>query len=270
LIGPEEFQGVQQGFVSDLISRPTGAEGLRTLRTFQAVDPEGLNILVPKKDQQALLTYLTKRAQFESSPIYKSLQQQLSEGEKIFTLVKGTAGNVAESVRLAGGSNSQFAQAARAAIYKDILDYSQTRTTLGVKVIDANKAVKRISYWKQTGKLDSFMRPEDWNRITNYEKYAAIISEVGDVGGAFVGGNIRSVGAQAPITIWGDAKKVSQKLFRPLLANEYMAYILTMPAKEPSTIPYHPMYGIMRQQIVAMTTAERQLRRHTKGELIED
>ena len=143
----------------------------------------------------------------------------------------GTAGDVADAVRLGGSIDSPFAMRARAGVYKSILDESKTRTGQGVEVIDSKKLIASIEQWEKSGKLDALFSELDWQKIRLFQKYAAPLSETADIGGGMMAGALRQEAIGAPTaTLMGRVEQVGKKLVRPLVSNDVTAWILSRPA----------------------------------------
>lgn len=233
LVPEEQFKQFRAAFMVDVMSAPTARQGLTRLENFKSFDKEGLRILASPTEQAQLESYLLRKAQFEASPSQKILDQQMTQAEQIVAAAnKGTAGELADAVRLAGGIESDYAVAVRAGVYKDILDKSTRVTDQGVTVVDAKSLRDAILGWQKSGKLEQAFRPLDWRKIELYQKYAAPISAAEDIGGGMMAGGLRQQAIHAPseITLYGDIKKPFKNVARSLFSNKMSAILLSRDA----------------------------------------
>ena len=220
-------------FSTDVMNAKTAKSGLSRLDNFASTDEKGLRLLMTPTEEKATRRYLTRRAQFEQSPLAKVLDNNMRESERAVELIKnGTAADADDLVRLAGGKSSATAAALKAGVYKDILDGSIGVTSGGREIIDSTKLVTHIAKWKETGKLDSIFTDADWTRINNIQKYAAPMGETADIGGGMMAGSLRQKAIEAPgrATVYGDVKGLVKGLFLPLFSNRTAAYLLSRPA----------------------------------------
>ncbi len=232
LVPRPQWEQFRTGFIVDLMNTPTAQSAITRLRNFRAIDPDGLGVLLNPTEEQAIMKYLTQKAQFEASPARALLERKMTDAEKFVAMAeKGTVGEVADAVTKAGGINSDFAMAARAGIYKSIMDEASTINKQGVQVIDAQKLLSSIEKWQKSGKLDALFRPEDWTRLQMFQAYSAPVSETADIGGAMMAGALRQKIVDAPVaTLFGRLEQLGGKVIKPLYQNAVTAYILSRPA----------------------------------------
>lgn len=217
----------------DIMREETADAGVRRLDRFVAEDPAGLRLLMSKAEERQLRFYLAAKKRIESSPIAEALEQNLELWERGVRLARrGSAKDVADAVRFAGGPDSAMASSMKAGIYKDILDKSTVTSRTGERVLDARKLVSAIEDWQQAGKLDTLFKAADWERIRDVQRYAAVLTEAADVGGGMMGGAIRAQAAKAPTEVFraGGPARIFLNLVRPIWANNVTASILSRPA----------------------------------------
>jgi hypothetical protein len=234
LVPRPAWNDFKEAFMMDIMNAPTARQGLSRLNNWQHLDPDSLRILVTEEEEKLLENFLKTRQKFDTGPTRKIMEQNLTEGEQFVALAKqGTAGDVRDAIRLSGGKNSDYALAAKAGVYKDILDNSTSMTQLGQEVIDITKLLGNISKWKKTNKLDELFTPADWQKLKLYERYTAAIQATADIGGGMMAGSLRQKIAQAPAEAVekGGLGRIAGKIVRPLIANEVTAWLLTRAAK---------------------------------------
>jgi hypothetical protein len=259
IIPEEQWGEFTQGFAAELAETPSPTTALNRLSTFMSLDPKGLGLLMDAPTQRDMLMFLTKKAQFEASPARKILGKQMTQAERFVAFAKeGTAGEIKDSVELAGGYSSEYARMARAGVFKDILDRASFHNEAGVEVVNPAEIARAIADWRKTGKLEAFMTDVDLAKLANVSAYSSIISSGGDIGGAMMGGQVRQSVADIPADImqgnFGKIKGVMRKVF----GNELVATILTQPARlgravgdrlGPGDIPYRSlMAGLAHTQ----------------------
>ncbi len=222
----------REGFMADVAASPTATAGITRLRNFRATDRDGLRILLNHSEEKELMRFLTRRAQFESSPAYKMMGKQLEEGEAWIAFAKeGTAGQLADAVRLSGGLTSNYAIAARAGVYKDIMNKATVVTETGIEAISIQKLSVNIQEWIATGKLKHIMNEADLIRLADVRGYAAMLSDTIDAGGAMMAGQMRS---QTMLLIRDIAKgkiQSAETLAQKILSINATAWILARRAK---------------------------------------
>jgi hypothetical protein len=236
LVPKERWDEFRAAFSVDVMSSPTATQGLNRLRSFEAFDEPGLRTMMSKFEQDAAETYLRRRAVFESSPVRKIIEKEMTEGERFVAMAKqGTAGEVADAVAKGGEA---YAIRARAGVYQDILTSATKTTEQGVTVLDANALIGAVERWKATGKLNSLFGEGDWRRIELLQKYAAPIAETADIGGGMMAGGLRQKALAAlPDVVAGQAGKVAGRLLRPLLSNDIAAMVLSRRASYGRLLP---------------------------------
>ena len=265
LIPRPAFEQFRAGFMTDIANAPTAQQGLNRLRNFRATDKNGLRVLVSQPEEDALTNFLVKKAQFEGSPARNILERQLTEGEQMVAMAKqGSAGDVADAVRLSGGKDSDFAKWARAGVYKSILDDATKVTAQGVEVLDAGKVISGIQAWKKSGKLDSLFAASDWRRIEQFQKYSAPVAEGADIGGGMMAGGLRQQVISAPVqTLYGDVKKIVLGPVHKLYSNHVAATLLSRDASYYQLAQAGPSAGLsilpLREGAVAYTLMQREL-----------
>lgn len=258
----EEFR---RSFTLDLANMPTAARAINRLNTFSQVDPTGFRMLLSQTEERGLRTYLTRRAQFEASPARKILNRTLSEGEQFVQMAKeGTAGEIADAIRISGGPKGSYGMAAKAGVFKDILDHATVINKSGIEVISPSKLQESIQDWLKSGKLGSIMTPDDVRRLSDIGTYTSIMSEVGDIGGGMMRGTITQQFLEAPSLLAqghvGKAVTAARKWF----ANDIAAWILAHRSylgrvREDGGLP-------LRETAVALTIAEHQLEQHESAQ----
>jgi hypothetical protein len=272
LIPRAQWDDFRQTFQADIMRAPNPAQGLRDLARFEATDPQGLRMILTVPEENALKSYLSAKTRFEASPAARILEKNLTDGERMVQMVRGgTAQDVADTVRMAGGRNSPTAQSMKAGVYKDILDNSMDVSTAGVDVLDANKLIKNIQQWRASGKLDHLMSPDDWRALESIQSYAAPLAETADIGGGMMGGALRQQAVHAPTeTVMGEGKKVVKRLLRPLYSNAVTARILTIPAAKGRLVRGGQRRVIPAQEAAtALTIMEYELRRTADRSLLD-
>lgn len=239
IVPAPRWKEFKTSFAADVANSPTAREGLSRIERFKATDPDGLRLLLSPMEESELSSFLTRKAQFEASPVREIIAKQMTDGEKFVAMAKtGTAGELADAIRLSGGPGSDYALNAKAGVYLSIMNEARDTTVRGVDVINANKLLSAIERWKKSGKIDVLFDENDWRRLSQFQKYAAPISETADIGGGMMAGSIRQEAARATIdTLTGETKRVIRKLVRPLLQNEMMAWVLSRPST------YHAIGG---------------------------
>jgi len=237
ILPKKNFDQFRTGFMVDLMHAPTARQGLSRLESFRAINADGLALLVSPSEQRTLQQYLTRKAQFEASPVRDILTRQMTEAEKAVFLVKNsTAGEIQATMTTAARESNlapvEFAQMVKAGVYKDILDQATHTNPQGITVIDAGKLVDAVDAWKKTGKLEGIFSPDDWRKIDMYQKYAAVVSESADIGGAMMAGSLRQkfISAFSDATLFGAGKRVAEQVLKPFFHNSMTAAILARPA----------------------------------------
>lgn len=232
LVPKETWEQFRTGFMVDLMNSPSAKSAMTKMDNFAAIDSDGLSLLMSPSEQRAMWDFLQRKVQFEASPVRAILDQQLTLGEQAAAIAKkGSAGELADAIAKSGGANSPFATAAKAGIYKDILDSARKVNEQGIEVLDSGKLVQAIAEWRKGDRLSALFGPDDWRRIELFQKYGAVASETADVGGAMMAGGLRQEAIAAPIqTLYGEGRRVAVKVIRPLLQNNITAAILSRPA----------------------------------------
>jgi hypothetical protein len=271
MLSPRRFEQFREGFQLDIANARTARQGLTRLENFRATDPDGLGILLKPQEERALKEYLARKMQFEASPAAKLMEKELAEGEKLLALAeKGTAGEVEGMVRLGGGIDSAYAQAARAGVFKSILNNARDLTVKGVEVLDPKSVLRQITAWKNSGKLDSLFRPEDWRTLTQIEKYTAPLAESADIGGGMMAGSTRQQGIQAVTDVLegaSGAKKVLKGVVRTLIGNDVMAWLLSRPARSVRATVQSTMVERMKNIGVALSIEKHMLDKQSAEEV---
>lgn len=258
IVPKPQWKKFQEGYQTELLNTRTAREGLTRLERFQAVDPDGLALLMSPAEQKVLRRSLEARRKFELSPANKALDKNFTEAERAMEIVtKGSTQDVADFVRLAGGKSAQQSQALKSGIYKDILDNSMDITAGGREVLDANKVIANIQKWKQSGKLEPLFDDADWQRLLDFQKYSAPLSETADIGGGMMAGALRQQAIDAPTGLLTDASQVLKKFVKPLYQNELTAFYLSRPATY-HTLP-KSVYNSMAGAPATYTVLQREL-----------
>lgn len=231
ILPPEGFKTLKQGFIADVLRAESGKSGLNRLNAFAVQDPRALRVLLPKAEEDAMRKFLTRRAQFETSPAQGILSQQFTDAERVVQIAfKGTAGELTDAVAKAGGRNSAFARTARAGVYRQLLNDSTVTSRSGTEVLDTTRLLNAIEKLKATDRLSVLFDRTDWHKLEMFRRYAAPISEASDVGGGMMAGSLRARAVDAPTDIAsGGGLKVLTRLVRPLYSNDLVAKILSTP-----------------------------------------
>jgi len=255
------FRQVQQSFMADLAREETAAQGLNRLRSFRANDPQALDAILSRAQQDSMEAFLTARQRLESGPMRQVFQDSMSSADRAATLLKSGQQEIANFVRLGGGVDSPAGQALRAAVYKDILDSSlDVAKSSGVEVLNAAKVAANITRWQTSGKLDGLFRPEDWARLKDFRAYATPVGESADIGGPMMAGALRQRVIQAASDVPDKGVgKVLMGTLRPLVSNQIAAYLLSRPAGVGSTRNLVGGADPYRQLSIALTSAHREM-----------
>jgi hypothetical protein len=232
IIPNDRWKDFTKGFQVDIMNSPSAQDGLNRLRTFRSVDPDGLSLLVDKPTLEGLERDLRKRARFEANPIYTVMQRTLTDGEAYVQLARNSsAGELRELVKVSGGYSSPYAQAARAGIYKDILQSATEINAQGIEVLNLNKLSKAIGDWIQTEKIFSVMNQDDIRKLADVSSYASIMSVTSDIGGGLMAGELRSRAVEIPFAILTGQLGKATILAQKLVNIDTAAWLLTRTAK---------------------------------------
>jgi len=233
LVPTASWEGFRRGFAYDIMREETPTQGLNRLARFAAEDSEGLRLLITPAEESALSKYLFMRQRFDASPAARVLKQNLTEGERMVSLVsEGSVQDVRDLVKMAGGIDSPLANGMRAGVYKNIMDASTvTSKPGGVPVLSPTTMLTQIEKWRTNGRLEGLFRPADWQRIADFERYGAMLSESADIGGGMMAGTIRQEAVEAGATIMSPAglKRLANNVVKPFFSNELAAMILAAP-----------------------------------------
>lgn len=267
LVPETQWNDFRKGFTTDILNSPSAQSGLTRLRNFEAIDPDGFNMLMTPSEKGLAEDYLRQSAKFEHSPLNQIMNKNMTESERSIALIKGgSAKDVEDMVRLAGGAASPMAQGLKAGIFKDILDNATVVNSGGREVMDPDKLINVIQGWKKSGHLDALMTPGDWARIENWQKYASHVNPVNDGGGGFQAGAVRSQLTEAPVNIvMGKGESVVKRLVFPLLGNNRMAWFLTR-----ERVPIRLAQNPDAENLIRASTAALQAMRGDAGRFEEN
>ena len=230
LVPETQWEQFANGFRTDILHMEKGQTALTRMDNFKSRDPDGWALLVSPRQEREMRNILVRKSQINKSPVRKLIREELTEGERILSLAReGKVGQLVDIMNKSGGVTSPLAEKARAAVYKDILDFSTTTNKQGIDVIDALSLVDRVDFWRASGKLTTFMRESDFRTLELYRQYAVPMTEAGDVGGGMMAGQLRQqiikAGPEAAAGRFGTAKRV----FRTIWGNELTARFLSRP-----------------------------------------
>lgn len=190
--GRKKWQTVQNHFVHRLLDDPVaGAKEFSKWRK----NPKSLSLLVPsERKRRALETRLNAEAKLLNSPFRKIADKQETAGERVIELMRsGTAGQMDELVRRAGGKNSRMAQDMKAGLYRRILEQSEVSLEdTGEKVIRADLLDNSIRKFQQSEVVDTLLTDADKTVLDNLRRWAAVNRGDIDAGGQIVAASIRS------------------------------------------------------------------------------
>jgi len=225
-----QWDSFRRGFQLDLTNAANPQASLARIRNFKATDPDGLRLLLNGQEEKQVTAYLNRAAQFDKSPVNRSLQRNMTQAERALEIMrKGTAADVADVVRLSGGKNTPQAESLKSAVYQDIIDKATDITPDGQRILDPQKVLNTTLEWQRGGKLNALFDDTDWKRILNFQAYAAPLSESADIGGGMMAGAARQQMIQGVTsTLYGDATKLLRPL-RTIYANNLTAAMLSRP-----------------------------------------
>lgn len=197
LIPRPEWRRFVEGFKTNLLREAQSASNPgRTLRRrieqFES-NPGALNTLLGDDELQSLKQYADLLERAESGVIRNMLNSNLDVGERALKLAKAGRQEISQAVDEAGGPNSSFARAGRAAFYQRLLDRAQkVSEDTGETVIDPGKLVQEIENMQKEMNFFPLMSESDKRILENLRDYANVIRQKGDVGGPMQAGEVRS------------------------------------------------------------------------------
>ena len=194
-------------------------------------EPEELNVLMSKTDQDNVLLASTQAKQILNGPLSTMINTFNTQGARILDFA-GKVGNEAEIKRLvdtAGGVNSDTASALRAGVFQNLLEKSvYLDENTGQSVINPKRLSNAISELRKSKRLNYLFSPKDWQRFSNWEKVGAVVGTGYDNGTSIQMGEIASELTQAPFHAVANPAKLGGLILR-LGFMDKIGYVLSRP-----------------------------------------
>lgn len=190
--GRGQWETMKNHFVHRLVDDP--ASGLKEFRRWER-NPKALSLLVPSSQKRrALRTRLEAEAKLMDSPFKRIADKEETAGERVIELMRsGTAGQMQELVRRAGGKNSEMARDMKAGLYRRILEQSEVSLEdTGERVIRADLLDNSVKKFQQSEVVDALMTEADKKVLDNIRRWAAVNRGDIDAGGQIVAAQVRS------------------------------------------------------------------------------
>jgi hypothetical protein len=257
----DEFR---KGFQFELSSMSSPQMAINRMEAFRQFDPDGFSILMERNEYRDMLRYLTTKRKYESGPAQQQLSRVMDKAEAFVSMAReGTVGEVGQNIRLAGGLSSDYAQAARAGVFKDILDQSSGINKQGIRVIDTRRLADAIEEWQKSGKLDVLFSKAEQHRMLDVQSYASIVNIQPDMGGSLIAAQVRAKGVRTPLDLARGKTEAGFALAHTILANDWAAWIFTRNVKLGR---YFGEKGLpLREATIAISIVGRDLERQQTG-----
>lgn len=188
-------------------------------------DPKALNSFFSKDEQSILSAYHGRWKETQTPTVQAVMKDRKSLGERAIQLAtQAQDGELRNIVELGDKAGVDIKTALRAGVYQSILDDASTVSAeAGGRLIDPQKVITKIESLRKKPALNQFMRPEDWDRLTDFQLYSDVLTQGIDTGGSMQRGAI--VGKITSLT--SPLKQASA--LRRITENDIIANILADP-----------------------------------------
>ena len=244
LVGKKAWDEFRNYYQLRLLNMHNAQSALNKLKNDMALNKEGLDVIISKGEMNDLVSYLSTKAFNEQGTIARLAGERLSRGEGFVRFAEqASVKEIEEAVRLTGGMTGGYAKAAKAGVFKTILDDARGINTKGIDVLDTSRVAAGINKWVASGKLDAFMTKAEQKELQNIGRYSAIINIRPDMGGSLVAASVRQKAIDAPMDLIQGRSATAIKLTHTMLANSWAALIFTRAARKgremgaPRTLP---------------------------------
>lgn len=251
----------KEAFITDVLAegQRSGGGGRAILSRLDAYrsDPTSLRILMDEATENEVRTMAGKLRDYESGFIRRTLESDSLTAERAVELARMSPGELGAVIRQSGGKGAETARAARAGIYKKILDRVTEENIDGTgPVVSVGKLKSEIESVRNSADLSPIFRPEDLRRLENFHLYTLAVGRRGDVGGPMQAGSVRSsiTNFLNPAAQFSAAHTIiKNSLIARILASDVGADALRSPGLAPS--------DRVKAMIAALVVTQREMER---------